>query len=70
MTIKMWAKAAVESDDFGEIVKIYRLKNSYNNMIETHVCNAITLINYNIYNILWYVYIISNGNRIYIMKTG
>ena len=59
-----WAKA-VESDDFNEIIKMYRTKNSYSNMIERHTCNAIIKVA----NITFYcdIYIDRNGkgNRIY-----
>ena len=58
-----WVKA-VESDDFNEIIKMYRTKNSWNDMIGTHVCNVIIKVA----NITFYgnVYINGNESRIYI----
>jgi hypothetical protein len=59
-----WAKA-VESDDFNEIIKMYRTENGYNNMVETHTCNAIIKVaNITFY---CYIYIDRSGkeNRIY-----
>ena len=60
-----WAKA-VESDDFNEIKKMYRTKNSYGNMIETLICNAIIKVA----NITFYanVYVNSNKSRLYIYE--
>jgi hypothetical protein len=58
-----WAKA-VESNDFNEIIKMYRTKNSWNNMIRQQICNAIIKVA----NITFYcnIYINSDENRIYI----
>lgn len=57
-----WAKA-VESNDFKEIIKMYRTKNSWNNMIRPQVCNAIIKVA----NITFYcnIYINSDESRIY-----
>ena len=54
-----WAKA-VESDDFNEIIKMYRTENGYNNMIKTNMCNVIIKVaNKKVY---CYIYIDENGN--------
>lgn len=57
-----WAKA-VESNDFNEIIKMYRTKNSWNGMIRQQICNAIIKVA----NVTFYCNIYINGDesRIY-----